>query len=130
MTGSRTTTILRVLLGLTFLLAAVNHFPQFIKDPPMPKAAVSFHHALTATGWVFEVVVGVEIAAGVMLLTGRWVPLALVILAPLIVNIFCFHLFLAPGGLPLAVALAVLEGILLWRYRAAFAPLFGRNRLA
>jgi uncharacterized membrane protein YphA (DoxX/SURF4 family) len=99
-------------------------------EPPMPQAAILFHDALTARGWVFEIVVGMEIAAGMMLLTGRWVPFALVILAPIVVNIFCFHLFPAPGGLPVAVTLTGFESVLAWRYRAAFAPPPGRSRFA
>jgi uncharacterized membrane protein YphA (DoxX/SURF4 family) len=120
----RSTTILRWLLGIVFVFAAPNHYLQVVKDPPMPDAAVEFHHALTATGYVFQLVVVAEFAAGLLLLMGRAVPFALVLLTPIIVNIFAFHLFLAPGGLPIAAVLAFLEGILAWQYRAAFADLF------
>lgn len=117
-------TLSRWLLGFVFIAAAVNHFPQFIKDPPMPPAAVALHRALTASGYIFQIVVAVEVIAGGLLLLGVLVPFALILLAPVIVNIFCFHLFLAPGGLPVAIVLAALEIIVTWHYREAFAPLF------
>jgi hypothetical protein len=53
------------------------------------------------------------------------VPFALVILAPVIVNILCFHIFLSPDLLPLAIVVTAIELFLAWYYRAAFAPLFG-----
>ena len=117
------------MLGLVVVVAAPNHYLQFIKDPPMPVAAVELHRALTASGYVFQMVVGLEIVAGVLPLAGIAVPLALILLAPIIVNIFFFHLFLAPGGVPLALTLAIVEITLAWQYRAAFEPLFRSLRL-
>ena len=90
----------------------------------MPDAAVVFHHALTDTGYVFQLVVIAEFIAGVLLILGVAVPLALILLAPIIVNIFLFHLFLAPGGLPVAVNVGGVELVLAWQYRSAFGRLF------
>jgi putative oxidoreductase len=64
-----------------------------------------------------------QVAGGILLLTGREVPLGLTLLGPLIVNILCFHVFMAPAGLPLAILVSVLSLFLLWYYRAKFAGL-------
>jgi len=117
----------RWILGLTFIFAAPNHYLQVVQDPPMPPAAVTFHHALTASGYVFQAVVAAEFAGGVLLVLGASVPFALILLAPIITNIFCFHLFLAPGGLPVAAVLVIAELTLAWQYRNSFRPLFSMS---
>jgi hypothetical protein len=66
---------------------------------------------------------GTELLAGLLLLSGRWVPLALGLLAPVIVNIVLFHLFLAPGGVALVAFVVAAELALAWWYRAAFRPM-------
>jgi hypothetical protein len=68
---------------------------------------------------------GTEIIAGILLLAGVLVPLALVLLAPVIVNIAAFHVFLAPGAIQPAIVVSALELFLGWKYRSAFGPLFG-----
>ncbi len=60
---------------------------------------------------------------GALLLLNRLVPLALALLAPVIVNIVLFHLYLAPSGIPIAATVAGLELFLAWRYRSAFRPM-------
>jgi uncharacterized membrane protein YphA (DoxX/SURF4 family) len=121
---STTTVILRSLLGIIFLVFGVNGFFPFIPLPQVPGRAVAFLGALAMTGYMFKLVSGTQVVAGALLLVGWMAPFALVLLAPLIVNIVAFHLFLAPGGLPLAVVVTVLEVILAWQYREAFRPLF------
>jgi putative oxidoreductase len=66
----------------------------------------------------------IEVAAGAALLANRFVPLALTLLAPILVGIVNFHAALAPSGLPLPLVLIALELGLAWSYRDAFAPLF------
>jgi uncharacterized membrane protein YphA (DoxX/SURF4 family) len=112
----------RVLLGLVFVVFGLNGFLHFLPQPPMPEGAQAFAGALFATGYFFPLLKGTEIVAGSLLLSGRYVPLALTLLAPIVVNIVAFHVFLAPGiGLPLAIL--VLELFLAWAYRAAFRPM-------
>ena len=65
--------------------------------------------------------------AGAALLLGRFVPLALAVLAPIVVNILAFHAFLAPAGLPLPIVVLALESFLAWSYRSAFRPMLGAN---
>ena len=67
-----------------------------------------------------------EISGGLLLLTGRFTPLGLTLVGPVIINILFFHFFLDPSGLPLAIILAVLALFLLWQKRSAFAGLLSR----
>ncbi len=125
MKKSTTTIVLRSLQGLIFLVFGLNGFLHFLPMPPLPADAGEFMGAMAKTGYMLSLISGSQVVAGAMLLLGLYVPLALVILAPVIVNIIGFHIFLAPSGLPLAIVVALLEAILAWRYREAFYPLLG-----
>lgn len=115
--------IARLLLGLTFVVFGLNGFSQFLSQPAMPQAAVTFFGGLAATGYMLPLLFATQVVGGVLLLLGM-VPLGVVTLAPLIVNIVAFHVFLAPDGLPLAVVVAALALFLAWVHRDAFRPLF------
>ena len=117
-------TILRSLMGLVFVVFGSNMFLHFIPNPPMPPAAGEFFGALFKTGYFIPMLGATQVISGVLLLTGMMVPFALVLVGPVVFNIFMFHLFLAPDGLPLAAIVVALEVILAWMYRDAFAPLF------
>jgi uncharacterized membrane protein YphA (DoxX/SURF4 family) len=117
----------RILLGLVFTVFGLNGFFHFIPQPPPPPAAAAFAGALFATGYFFPMLKSVEVAAGLLLLSGRFVPLALTVLAPIVVNIVFFHAFLAPAGIGLAVVLVVLEAALAWAYRDAFRGVLDAN---
>src|SRR5205085_2585734 len=127
MRASTSTIVLRSLLGLILLIFGLNGFLQFMPTPPMPKRAAGFIGALVQSGYMMQLVSGTQVVVGSMLLAGVMVPLALVILAPLVVNIILFHIFLAPAGILPGLIVAVLELILAWQYRDAFAPLFSSN---
>ena len=114
------TIIVRILLGLTFVVFGSNFFLHFIPSPQPQGLAGEYFHALSESGYVY-VIGALQFIAGLLLLIGRFVPLGLTILAPMIVNIWCFHIFLAPGGFGPAITVTVLELFLLWRYRDAFA---------
>jgi len=118
--------ILRSLLGLIFFVFGLNIFLQFLPQPPLPPAAGEFFGAMFKTGYFLPMVGATQVIGGALLLLGMMVPLALILLAPVIVNIFLFHVFLAPGGLPLALIVVALEVILAWMHREAYAPLFTR----
>ena len=89
----------RIILGLIFFVFGLNGFFQFMPMPPLPEEAGKFMGALGATGYFFPFLKVCEILAGALLLLGAFVPFALVLLAPMIVQIVLFHLFLAPGGM-------------------------------
>src|SRR5712671_4484114 len=120
----KTATILsRVLLGLIFVTFGLNMFLNFIPMPPPPEGpARDFMTALFMSHYVY-VVGALQVAGGLLLLTGRWVPLGLTLLGPVIVNILSFHVLMAPAGLPLALVVTVLSLFLVWRYRGNFAGL-------
>ena len=120
---SKSTTAARIVLGLVFFVFGLNGFLHFFSLPPMEGRAGEFFAGLAASGYFFPLLAGTQTIAGAALLVGRFVPLALIVLAPIVVNIVAVHVFLAPSGLPLAVLVLGLESSLAWSYRAAFRPL-------
>ena len=115
------TIIARILLGLIFVLFGSNGFLHFLPMPPLPQGVTGeYLHAFFASGYVY-VISGFQVAGGLLLLIGRFVPLGLTILAAIIVNIWTFHLLMAPEGLPPAVVVTILELFLVWSYRDRFA---------
>jgi uncharacterized membrane protein YphA (DoxX/SURF4 family) len=115
--------IARILLGLVFLVFGLNYFFHFMPMPPPPGDAGALMVILYTHGWlVFHGLL--YVVAGVLLLVGRYVPVALVILGPILVNILVFHLTLAPAGIAPALVCAVLELFLIYAYWPAFAGIF------
>jgi uncharacterized membrane protein YphA (DoxX/SURF4 family) len=116
--------IARILMGLVFVVFGLNGFLHFIPAGPMPSgAAGEFLDAIVKSHY-FLVIAAVQILGGLLLLVNRFVPLALVILGPVIVNIFFFHLMMAPSGLPLALGVVVLWGIVAARQRQYLSGIF------
>lgn len=118
-------TFARVSLGLIFFVAGLDGFIDVLPHPskPLPERALLFAGALLKSGYFFPMLKGTESIAGAVLLSNRLVPLAVVIIAPVVVNIFAFHLFLAPDGLALSVILLALEAYLAWTYRHVYRPI-------
>jgi hypothetical protein len=117
-------TAARLLLGLTFLIFGLNGFFHFIPlPPPTGASAQQFFGAIFASGyWV--VIFGLQAAAGLMLLINRYVPLTLTLLGPVVANIFFFHAFMAPEGLPPAIAAVILWFAVFASVRSAFSSIF------
>ncbi len=119
--------IARYFLGVVFFIFGLNGFLQFMPMPPMPEEAGAFLGALAGAGYMFPLIKGTEVLAGVLLLSNRFVPLALALLAPITVNILLFHLILAPApGLPLLLIAAQLY--LAYSHRDVFVPML-RSRV-
>jgi len=117
------TIIARTLLGLIFVTFGSNMFLHFIPMPPPSEGpARDFMTALFVSHYLY-VVGALQVVGGLILLSGRWVPLGLTLLGPVIVNIFCFHILMAPEGLPMALVVSSLALFLLYRYREYFAGL-------
>ena len=115
------TIVVRILLGLIFVFFGSNAFLHFLPMPPLPQGVTGeYLHAFFASGYVY-VIGGFQVIGGLLLLIGRFVPLGLTILGAIIVNIWAFHLLMAPEGLPPAVVVTVLELFLVWSYRDRFA---------
>jgi uncharacterized membrane protein YphA (DoxX/SURF4 family) len=121
---SRLAMAARILLGLAFFVFGLNGFFHFIPQPKtMPEGAAAFFEAMVKTRYMLPLISGTQTLVGALLLLNCFVPLALALIAPVIVNIFAFHVYVARPGLPLACVVAVLELYLAWSYRQAFSPM-------
>src|ERR1017187_3879725 len=116
--------IARVLMGLVFFVFGLNGFLHFIPQPKdMPEVAATFFGALMKTGYMLPLIFGTQVIVGALLLSNRFVPLALALIAPIIVNIVAFHGFVVPSGLVMAGVVLVLELYLAWAYRVVYSPM-------
>ena len=116
--------IARVLLGLVFLVFGLNGFLNFLSLGPMPGGlAGQFMGALFVSHY-YWVIAALQVVGGVLLLVNRFVPLALVLLGPVIVNILCYHVFLNHDGAPIAIVVTVLWFIIFYGHRQYFAGIF------
>ena len=113
---------IRVLLGLLFAVFRLNGLLNFLPQPstPMPPAATAFLGALMATGYMLPLIFTTQVIVGVLLLSNRFVPLALTLLAPFMVNSILFHVFLEPSGRPMAFIVLALQLYLVWTYRRSY----------
>jgi putative oxidoreductase len=118
--------IARVLLGLVFLVFGLNGFLNFMPGT-LPSGAAGQFLSLLAQSHYDLVVSALQVAGGVLLLLNRYVPLALVLLGPVIVNIILFHLLMDPSGLPFAIPVVILWGIVFFRHRQYFSSIFVRR---
>ena len=119
--------IARLLLGLIFLVFGLNGFLQFLNMGPMPTGiAGQFLGALFQSHYLW-VVAALQIIGGVLLLVGRFVPLALALLGPVIFNILMYHLLMNPAGIALALVVTVLWLIVFYAYRGYFSGIFVSN---
>jgi putative oxidoreductase len=116
-------TIARYLLAAVFLLFGLNGFFHFLPMPPPSGLAGQFIGALFVSHYL-TVIFLFQLIPAILLLLNRYVPLALALLAPVIVNIVCFHVFMAPSGLPLALVVVILWLLAFLGVRSAFAGLF------
>ncbi len=117
---SRGFTAARILLGVLLLFGVANAIFNFAPQPPLPQGAQAFMGGLFSAPYFFALLKGTELLVALALLTNRLVPLALVVLAPITVNIVLFHLVLAPAGAPIAIALLVFHLALSWSRRESF----------
>jgi uncharacterized membrane protein YphA (DoxX/SURF4 family) len=123
-------TIARVLLGLIFFLSGLFGFiTRFAFPPNLPPNIDAFVKGMHASMYFLPLLKGTELTCGLLLLSNSFVPLALVVLAPIIINIFCTHLFMLPSGIPMALFIGVLESYLAFfsPYKETLRPLFRRR---
>ncbi len=122
--NSNFTTILRLILGLGLIVFGLNEFIGFFPSPELSPAASDFMSSLTATGYVLYFVGALEIMIGLLLVFKKWVPFALLVLAPISVNILLFHLFLDRPDILKAIIIVVFNALLIIKYWKAYRPLF------
>lgn len=116
----------RILLGLIFAVFGLNGFFLFITPPEHTPVGERFINLLVSTGFIyFEK--SLEVIAGALLLANNYVPLALAILAPIVVNILLFHLLMERYTLAVGIIPFALWAFLMWQYRRNFAPIFERR---
>jgi len=125
---SKVDTVLQILLGLLLLATGLNKFFHFMSMPDMPAAANALMKAFAESGYILPMVAVTEIVCGGLLAARRWSALALVLLAPLSVNIVLFHLVLAPASGAMAYAVAAVNAYLMWGAREWYRPLFNVKR--
>lgn len=123
-TMSKAATAARIFMGAAFVVTGSNGFFHFLPEPELPSAARAFLGALVQSRYLMPLVKGTEFAGGALLLTGVAVPLALLLLAPVLVNVFLFHLVLAPKGIAPALVLGACELVLARAYWPRFRGLF------
>jgi putative oxidoreductase len=116
--------ILRVILGLGLIIFGLNKFFRFMPIPELPEDASSFMSSLEATGYVLQVVGFLEVVIGLMLLVNKAVAFALLLLAPISINILLFHLFLDMPGIAGAIVIAVINIVLIYKHWKIYKPLF------
>jgi uncharacterized membrane protein YphA (DoxX/SURF4 family) len=118
------TMIARILMGLIFVVFGLNGFLNFIPTGPMPTGVAGQFLGALAQSHYFWVVAAVQIVGGILLLANRYVPLALVILGPILVNILSFHVFMNPSGIGPGAVVTVLWFIVFHANRQHFSGIF------
>lgn len=119
----------KILLGLIYFVFGLNGFLNFIPVPPMEEPVLSFMTALINTGYFLPVLKGTEVIGGAMLLTGIAAPVALVILAPITIQIFLFHAVMTPGiqNLIMPIVMIVLHVAAAMKFWHLYRGLFSRG---
>ena len=120
------TKIVRIMLATALVIFGANMIHHFLPldQPDGNTAAGQFMNSLGATGYIFPIVGFLEFAIGVMLLLKKWVAFALLLLAPISLNILMFHLFLDIPGTPIALIIVVFNSILIYKHWQQYKPLF------
>lgn len=114
----------RTLMGLLFLFASITYLFKLFPQPELTGDMKTFSAGLEASGYLMYLVKGIELVCGLALVSGRFVALAAVLIAPIAVNILCVHLFLDPQGLPVALFVVLGNLFLAYTYRKQYEPLF------
>jgi len=115
--------ICRILLGLVFVVFGSNAFFHFMPMPQLQGDAAAFMGALIHSGYVYGIA-ACQVLGGLCLLSGRFAPLGLTLVGPVIVNIDLYHLFIDRPGLPIALVVSIIALFLLWIYRYKFPAIF------
>lgn len=116
--------IVRTLIGLLFLFASITYFLNLFPQPQLNGKMKLFTNGVAASGYMMPLVKTIELLCGLAFVSGRFVPLAVVLIAPIAVNILLIHAFLAPDGLIVAVPLVLGLLFLAFYYRKNYKPLF------
>jgi uncharacterized membrane protein YphA (DoxX/SURF4 family) len=116
--------IVRSLMGALFLFGSITFLFKIITPPEQVGAMKVFNDGLTASVYLMPTVKIIELICGILFLLGRFVPLATILISPIIVNIFFVHVFLAPEGLPIAIVLILANSFIAYNHRESYRALF------
>lgn len=112
--------VVRTLMGLLFIFAAVVVLFKLAPVPELTGVAKTFNDGIFAVGYFVPMLKVVELVSGILFVTGRFVPLATILIAPIIVNIFAYHAFIDNSGLPVAIFLVLANIFVAYNYRDAY----------
>lgn len=115
--------IVRILLGALFVFSSLVYFLALFPTPEMSGPIKTFNEGLEASGYLMPLIKGVELICGLAFIAGRFVPLAVVIIFPVVVNIVMVHLLLAPEGLLVAVLILLATLFLAYANRSHYKGL-------
>ncbi len=115
--------IVRSLMGLLFIFSSITFLFKLITPPELTGAMKIFSSGLDASVYLLPTVKIIELICGIAFLSGRFVPLAAVLISPIIVNIFMVHVFLSPEGLPVAIFLVLANSFVAYYHRESYQPL-------
>lgn len=119
-----TVKIVRILLGALFIFGAITYFAGLVPEPELSGELKVFNEGLAASGYLVPLIKAVELVCGLAFILGRFVPLAVILIFPVVVNILLVHIFIAPEGLPIALFVFFASLFLAYSYRSHYAPLF------
>jgi len=124
--NSMFTKIVRIALGIMLVVFGANKFLHFIPmdAPDLNTPAGDFMNSLGSTGYIFPVVGVLEVIIGALLLLKKWIAFALILLAPISINILLFHLFLDIPGLSIALLVVIFNATLIFKHWQQYNPLF------
>jgi putative oxidoreductase len=118
--------IARILLGLIFVFFGLNGFLNFLHAPMPPGQAGQFIGVLFGSFYM-HVIFLVQLVGGLLLLSGQFIPFALILLGPVLVNILLFHISFQPAGLPPGILSTLLWFMIFFGYRRSFAGVFAQK---
>jgi putative oxidoreductase len=122
-----TALIARILLGLIFFVFGLNGFLHFFPMGPMPTGLAGQYITVMMQSHYFYFVAAVQVVGGALLLIGRYIPLGLTLLGPVIVNIIIYHLLMELKGIPMAIIVTILWAIVFYRNRQYFSGVFAQR---
>ena len=115
--------IVRTLMGLLFLFASIVVLFDLVPKPELTGTVKTFNEGLESVGYFIPLLKLTELLCGLAFVAGRYVPLATVVIAPIVVNIFCFHAFVDRTGLPVAIFLVLANGFVAYHHRKNYEGL-------
>ena len=115
------TIVSRILLGLAFVVFGVFPFLTWLPQPPPPPGLAGDYVKVFIASHYAQVIGAMQMLSGLMLLSGKFVPLGLTILAAILFNIWAFHLLMEPAGIVPGAIATLLWAVVFWSYRQRFS---------